>query len=166
MLCTEGVPKPVDLNMDQLSSGAWGTIVSIPVTFICAGNRRKEQNLTKKTVGFDWGAGAVGNSVWTGVRLCDLLAAVGITRASKEHRYVHFEGPLGELPQGKTGSYGTSIDIGWALDRERDVLLAFKQNGELLLPDHGFPLRTLLPGCIGGRMIKWLTSMWVRMQKL
>ncbi|CAJ1357502.1 unnamed protein product [Effrenium voratum] len=156
-----GVPKPVDLNMDQLSSGEWGTIVSIPVTFICAGNRRKEQNLTKKTVGFDWGAGAVGNSVWTGVRLCDLLAAVGITCASKEHRYVHFEGPLGELPQGKTGSYGTSIDIGWALDRERDVLLAFKQNGELLTPDHGFPLRTLLPGCIGGRMIKWLTSMWV-----
>ncbi|CAK9065454.1 Nitrate reductase [NADH] (NR), partial [Durusdinium trenchii] len=156
-----GVPKPVNLSMEQIASGEWGTIVSIPVTFICAGNRRKEQNMTKKTVGFDWGAGAVGNSVWTGVRLCDLLAAVGITRPSKEHRFVHFEGPLGELPQGKTGSYGTSIDLGWALDRERDVLLAFKQNGELLTPDHGFPLRTLLPGCIGGRMIKWLSSMWV-----
>jgi len=74
---------------------------------------------------------------------------------------VHFQGPLGELPQGKDGSYGTSIDIGWALDRERDVLLAFKQNGQLLTPDHGFPLRTLLPGCIGGRMIKWLCNMHV-----
>lgn len=156
-----GVPKPIDLSMEQIASGEWGSIVSMPVTFICAGNRRKEQNMTKKTVGFDWGAGAVGNSVWTGVRLCDVLAAVGITRPSKEHRFVHFEGPLGELPQGKTGSYGTSIDLGWALDRERDVLLAFKQNGELLTPDHGFPLRTLLPGCIGGRMIKWLSSMWV-----
>jgi len=51
--------------------------------------------------------------------------------------------------------------MGWALDRERDVLLAFKQNGELLTPDHGAPLRTLLPGCIGGRMIKWLCKMWV-----
>ena len=40
------------------------------------------------------------------------------------------------------------------------MLLAFKQNGELLTPDHGFPLRTLFPGCIGGRMIKWLCSMW------
>ena len=119
------------------------------------------RNMTKKTVGFDWGAGAVGNSVWTGVRLCDLLKHLGITKPSKQHRFVHFEGPLGELPQGKTGSYGTSIDIGWALDRERDVLLAFKQNGELLAPDHGAPLRTLLPGCIGGRMIKWLTAMWV-----
>ena len=112
-------------------------------------------------MGFDWGAGAVGNSVWTGVRLCDLLRHLGITRPTKEYRFVHFEGPLGELPQGKTGSYGTSIDIGWALDRERDVLLAFKQNGEPLTPDHGAPLRTLLPGCIGGRMIKWLTAMWV-----
>lgn len=57
-----GVPKPVELNMDhQRASGEWGTIVSMPVTFICAGNRRKEQNMTKKTVGFDWGAGAVGN---------------------------------------------------------------------------------------------------------
>ena len=99
-----GVPKPVELNMDQIASGEWGAIVSMLVTFICAGNRRKEQNMTKKTVGFDWGAGAVGNSVWTGVRLCDLPAAVGINRPSREHRFVHFEGPLGELPQGKTGS--------------------------------------------------------------
>ena len=41
-----GVPKPCELNMDQLASGEWGNIVSIPVTFICAGNRRKEQSLT------------------------------------------------------------------------------------------------------------------------
>eukprot|EP00449_Zooxanthella_nutricula_P024347 CAMPEP_0198549620 /NCGR_PEP_ID=MMETSP1462-20131121/73186_1 /TAXON_ID=1333877 /ORGANISM="Brandtodinium nutriculum, Strain RCC3387" /LENGTH=112 /DNA_ID=CAMNT_0044280207 /DNA_START=4 /DNA_END=338 /DNA_ORIENTATION=+ len=112
--------------------------------------------MTKKTIGFNWGCAAVGNSVWTGVRLCDVLAYVGIERQSREHRFVHFEGPLGELPQGETGAYGTSIDMGWALDRERDVLLAFKQNGEVLTPDHGAPLRTLLPGCIGGRMIKWL----------
>ena len=46
-----GVPKPMELSMEQIASGEWGTIVSIPVTFICAGNRRKEQNLTKKTVG-------------------------------------------------------------------------------------------------------------------
>ena len=40
-----GVPKPCELTMDQLASGEWGNIVSFPVTFICAGNRRKEQNL-------------------------------------------------------------------------------------------------------------------------
>lgn len=160
-LVIEGVPRPCELTMEELASGKVGEIVSIPVSFICAGNRRKEQNMTKKTIGFNWGSGAIANSIWTGVRLCDLLAYVGIPKASAKHRFVHFEGPLGELPQGKTGSYGTSIDMGWAMDRERDVLLAFKQNGELLTPDHGAPLRTLLPGCIGGRMIKWLCKMWV-----
>lgn len=156
-----GVPKPCELSMDDLASGKVGPVVSIPVTFICAGNRRKEQNMAKKTIGFNWGPAAVGNSVWTGVRLCDVLAYLGIIRASKAHQYVHFEGPKGELPQGETGSYGTSISMGWALDRERDVLLAFMQNGERLTPDHGAPLRTVLPGCIGGRMIKWLTHMSV-----
>jgi nitrate reductase (NAD(P)H) len=157
-----GVPGGgCELSMADITSGKFGPMVSIPVTFICAGNRRKEQNMVKKTIGFNWGCAAVANSVWTGVRLCDVLAALGITKVTEQHRYVHFEGPVGELPQGETGVYGTSIDMGWALDRERDVLLAFKQNGEPLTPDHGAPLRTLLPGCIGGRMIKWLCKMWV-----
>lgn len=158
--CTS-VPRPCDLTMDELASGKIGEVVTLAVTFICAGNRRKEQNMVKKTLAFSWGPAAVANSIWTGVRLCDVLAYLRIMKASNEHRYVHFEGPDGELPQGKTGSYGTSIDISWALDRERDVLLAFKQNGELLTPDHGFPLRTLLPGCIGGRMVKWLVKLSV-----
>lgn len=162
LLEVSGVPSgEKSLSMADLMSGEFGPQVSIPVTFICAGNRRKEQNMTKKTIGFNWGCAAIGNTVWTGVRLCDLLNALGIKKVSKEHRFVHFEGPEGELPQGDRGVYGTSIDMGWALDRERDVLLAFKQNGELLTPDHGAPLRTLLPGCIGGRMIKWLCRMWV-----
>lgn len=38
-----------------------------------------------------------------------------------------------------------------------DVMLCYKMNGELLPPDHGFPLRVLVPGCIGGRSVKWLT---------
>jgi len=161
-LQVSGIPAgTLELSMADLMSGKYGPQVSVLVTHICAGNRRKEQNMTKKTIGFNWGCAAVANTVWTGVRLCDVLAALGITKVSKEHRYVHFEGPESELPQGDRGVYGTSIDMGWALDRERDVLLAFKQNGELLTPDHGAPLRTLLPGCIGGRMIKWLCKMWV-----
>jgi len=153
--------EPVHLVMDDLVAGKYGPVVSFPVTFICAGNRRKEQNMTKKTIGFNWGAGGVANSVWTGVRLCDVLKTLGISKVSKQERYVHFAGPLGELPAGETGEYGTSIDMGWALDQERDVLLAFKQNGEWLTPDHGFPLRTLLPGVIGGRMVKWLSTIKV-----
>ena len=43
--------------------------------------------------------------------------------------------------QGGPGSYGTSIDMETALDPTSDVILAYKQNGEYLHPDHGFPLR-------------------------
>jgi len=156
-----GVPQSRDFSMDELASGRVGEVVSIPVTFICSGNRRKEENMVKKTIGFNWGPAGVGNSVWTGVRLCDLLAYVGVSRPSKAHQYVHFEGPDGELPKGETGSYATSITIAWALDKERDVMLAFKQNGEWLLPDHGFPLRNVLPGATGARMIKWLSRIIV-----
>ena len=38
----------------------------------------------------------------------------------------------------------------------RDILLAYKMNGELLPPDHGYPIRLIVPGCIGGRSVKWL----------
>lgn len=42
-----------------------------------------------------------------------------------------------------------------------DVILAYKMNGEWLSPDHGFPLRVIVPGCIGGRSVKWLTKISV-----
>ncbi|KAJ9557525.1 hypothetical protein OSB04_012139, partial [Centaurea solstitialis] len=43
-----------------------------------------------------------------------------------------------------------------AMDPARDIILAYMQNGEKLLPDHGFPVRMIIPGFIGGRMVKWL----------
>ena len=81
------------------------------------------------------------------MQLCDVLAYVGITRPSKLHRFVCFKGPEGELPQGKTGSYGTSMNMGRALDRKRAVPLAFR-TGERLTPDHGYPPRTLLQAAL------------------
>lgn len=49
--------------------------------------------------------------------------------------------PAGELPKGDDGSYGTSMPLWKALDISQDVILAYKQNGRLLTPDHGYPLR-------------------------
>ena len=39
-----------------------------------------------------------------------------------------------------------------------DILIAYEANGEKLQPDHGYPVRLIIPGYIGGRMIKWLTT--------
>ncbi|KAM0926859.1 hypothetical protein ACQ4PT_003036 [Festuca glaucescens] len=47
------------------------------------------------------------------------------------------------------------------MDPARDVILAYMQNGEPLAPDHGFPVRLIVPGFIGGRMVKWVKRILV-----
>ena len=54
------------------------------------------------------------------------------------------------------GPYGTSLPANRIMSEHYDVMLAYKMNGEILPPDHGFPIRILIPGCIGGRSVKWL----------
>jgi nitrate reductase (NAD(P)H) len=75
-------------------------VVTIPITLVCAGNRRKEQNVVQKSLGFSWGAGGVSTALFTGVRLCDVLKYVQPERGAK---HVVFEG-ADQLPN---GPYGT-----------------------------------------------------------
>ncbi|KUI68193.1 Nitrate reductase [NADPH] [Cytospora mali] len=127
--------------------------VTYPVTLVCAGNRRKEQNVVRKTNGFSWGAAGLATALWTGVPLDVLLAkAKPLIRGGRRARYVCFEGAE-RLPN---GHYGTSIKLAWAMDPARGVLVAHGMNGEALTPDHGKPLRIIVPGQIGGRSVKWL----------
>lgn len=56
---------------------------------------------------------------------------------------------------------GTSLTMHYAMDDANDVLIAYKQNGRWLTPDHGFPVRIIIPGFIGGRMVKWLEEITV-----
>ena len=67
--------------------------------FVRAGNRRKEQNIVKKSVGFNWGPSAVSTTYWTGFRLSDLLKHCGAKTPLEGARYVHFKGVEKELPQ-------------------------------------------------------------------
>ena len=66
------------------------------------GNRRKEQNIVKKSVGFNWGPSAVSTTYWTGVRLCDLLKHCGARSPLEGAGYVHFRGVQKELPQARS----------------------------------------------------------------
>lgn len=75
-------------------------VVTIPVTLVCAGNRRKEQNIIQQSLGFSWGAGGVSTALFTGVYLADVLAHV---QPVKGARHVVFEG-ADALPN---GPYGT-----------------------------------------------------------
>ncbi|CAN6299375.1 unnamed protein product [Urochloa humidicola] len=142
------VRHPARLTMDDLATAF--PAAELPVTLVCSSNRRKEQNMARQTLGFNWGPGAVSTSLWRGARLRDVVrrrcggALPGAT-------HVCFEG-ADDLPGGGGCQYGTSI----TLERAMDVILAYMQNGELLLPDHGFPVRVIVPGCTAGRMVKWL----------
>nr|CAD1827129.1 unnamed protein product [Ananas comosus var. bracteatus] len=147
------VKRPLRLTMDQLVHDF--PRVELPVTLVCAGNRRKEQNMVRQTVGFNWGPGAISTSVWRGARLVDVLRRCGIVGRKHGALNVCFEGAE-DLPGGGGSKYGTSLRREVAMDPSRDVMLAYMQNGQLLAPDHGFPVRVIIPGFIGGRMVKWL----------
>ncbi|RZB69349.1 nitrate reductase [NADH] 2-like [Glycine soja] len=126
-----------------------------PATLVCSGNRRKELNIMKPTSGSSNTAGSASTSVWRGIPLRHVLRRCGILARAKGALHVCFEGAE-DLPGGGGSKYGTSISRDLAMDPTRDVILAYMQNGEHIPPDHGFPVRLIIPGFIGGRMVKWL----------
>jgi len=151
------VNRPMTISMAELVQLP---TVNVPVTLQCAGNRRKEQNLIQKGIGFNWGCAAASTSIWTGVPILALLEHVGIKSQEEGANWINFWGPKDEVPQGDT-TYGASHSREAMMNPARPVMLAFMMNGELLHPDHGYPVRLLIPGYIGGRMIKWLTKITV-----
>ncbi|XP_034675158.1 nitrate reductase [NADH]-like [Vitis riparia] len=156
------VKRRETFTMDQLMNSFPRR--EFPVTLVCAGNRRGEQKMIKQTKGFYWGAAAVSTSVWVGVRLRDVLKRCGIMSRKQGGLNVCFEGAE-DLPGGGGYKYGTSIKKEIAMDPARDIILAYMQNGERLSPDHGFPVRMIIPGFIGGRMVKWLKRIIVTRQE-
>lgn len=165
-------------SMEDLTSF---NAINIAVALACDGNRRKELNLIKKSKGFNWGPGAISCAYWKGPLLRDVLLDAGVpemlalTRApknrdnshgncdsnseskSKSRYWVNFEGS-DELSEGR---YATSIPFDYAMALHNDVMLAYAMNGSPLPPDHGYPLRLIIPGYVGGRCVKWLRRIWI-----
>ncbi|XP_063808681.1 sulfite oxidase, mitochondrial isoform X2 [Pseudophryne corroboree] len=143
--------KPLNLSLNELKTKF--PRYEITATLQCAGNRRAEINAVKPVKGLDWDIAAISTARWAGARLRDVLLYAGYTEDTPNAHHVHFEG----LDQDITGTnYGASISFKRAMSKENDVLLAYEMNGEELPRDHGFPLRTIVPGVVGARNVKWL----------
>ncbi|KAI9374961.1 hypothetical protein BJX61DRAFT_215469 [Aspergillus egyptiacus] len=141
------VEKPLVLSFKQILQEY--DQITAPITLVCAGNRRKEQNTVRKSKGFSWGSAGLSTALFTGPMMADIIKSAKPLRKAK---YVCMEG-ADKLPN---GYYGTSIKLNWVMDPNRMIMLAHKMNGEDLRPDHGRPLRAVVPGQIGGRSVKWL----------
>lgn len=131
---------------------------TVMVTLQCAGNRRDQLIEVAPIPGeVPWQSGAIGNEVWSGARLSDVLQTAGLIDGAE---YVEFMGADDVYRKNENVGFGGSIPLEKALSA--DVLLAYEMNGEPLAPTHGFPLRTIVPGYIGARSVKWLSRIMVQ----
>ncbi len=150
------VARPLDLSLAELRARFEAHTVAAVMQ--CAGNRRADLQPVRKTTGDPWHAGAIGHAEWTGVSLAKLLHAAGVAEAPGLH--VAFAACDDMEIEGTPCRYRVSIMLEKAL--EPDVLVAWAMNGETLTPEHGYPLRIVVPGFAGVRSAKWLTAITVR----
>ena len=150
------VATPLTLTLADLRG--WFPERTVAAVMQCAGNRRADMWKVRPVTGDPWAPGAIANAVWTGVSLADVLQAAGARDRPDLH--VAFSS-LDACDVGdKHFHYGASIPMPKAMSPE--VLLAYAMNGEPLAPEHGFPLRVVVPGFAGVRSPKWLAGIEVR----
>jgi len=121
--------------------------VEIAAVCQCAGNSRGFFN--QRVPGGQWGNGAMGNALWKGVRLRDLLAKAGLSADAIQVRFNGMETPVAS----GTPDFLKSLNVDDALSEQ--VLVAYAMNGEALPLLNGFPLRLVVPG--------WYATYWIKM---
>ncbi|MFD9910481.1 sulfite oxidase, partial [Streptomyces sp. NPDC059063] len=146
----EGGPREFTLaDLERLPSVTRTAFVE------CAGNGRSlfGSQQGRPVPGTAWTLGAIGQARWRGARLADVLRRAGLARHAVD-----------VMPRGLDDSYVTAdgtdlgrvrrpLPVAKALD---DVLLAYEMNGEPLPPDHGHPVRVLVPSWVGIASVKWV----------
>jgi DMSO/TMAO reductase YedYZ molybdopterin-dependent catalytic subunit len=145
------VRAPLTLTLADVRAGPG---VSLPVTLECSGNGRAR--FAPRPISQPWLHEAVGTAEWTGTPLAPVLERAGVKDGAVE---VVFTGRDRGVQGGIEQDYEFSVPIDEALRPE--VLLAYEMNGLPLPPQHGFPLRVIVPGWYGMTHVKWLKRITV-----
>jgi DMSO/TMAO reductase YedYZ molybdopterin-dependent catalytic subunit len=138
---------PFTLTMDEIRALPQ---VTRPVTMECAGNGRA--GISPRSFSMPWLYEAVGTSEWTGTPLAPLIARA---RARQPVQDFAFTGADFGFDRGQPHFFGRSLTPDELA--ELDVMLVWGMNGAPLLPQHGAPLRLIVPGWYGMASVKWLT---------
>jgi DMSO/TMAO reductase YedYZ molybdopterin-dependent catalytic subunit len=141
------VDRPLELRLEDLRARPRRTI---PVTLECAGNGRAR--LTPRPLSNPWLLEAIGTAEWTGTPLAALLEEAGVHGDAAE---LVFTGADHGVQGGEEHAYQRSLSLAEA--RRPEVLLVDEMNGAPLQPQHGFPLRLVVPGWYGMTSVKWLS---------
>ncbi len=128
--------------------------VEVTAVCQCSGNRRGLSS--PHVAGVEWGVGAMGNAVWSGIRLKDVLAKVGVKPGALELGMAGAGGP----PLPMTPAFLKSLPISKAMSD--DVILAFAMNHQPIPHFNGFPLRLIVPGWTATYWTKHLTHLDIR----
>jgi DMSO/TMAO reductase YedYZ molybdopterin-dependent catalytic subunit len=147
------VERPFELSFDEL--------LRLPARSVtcfveCAGNGRGffKDVMGKVASGTQWRQGAIGVAEWTGVPLGAVLEMARVRRDTPRDI-------LNVLVEG-LDSVKVNRPMSLAKALEDDTLLAYAFNGEAVPPDHGFPVRAIVPGWVGINNIKWVGRIEVR----
>jgi sulfane dehydrogenase subunit SoxC len=141
------VERPLNLSLGELQRRPW---VTSRVLLECAGNGRAR--LDPRPVSQPWLLEAVGTAEWTGTPLAPLLQEAGVSPDAVD---VVFTGADHGVERGVEQDYQRGLGLPEAMRPE--ALLVWAMNGAPLPPQHGAPLRLVVPGWYGMAQVKWLT---------
>jgi DMSO/TMAO reductase YedYZ molybdopterin-dependent catalytic subunit len=141
------VERPLELTLADLRARPRTTI---PVTLECAGNGRAR--LHPRPLSNPWLYEAIGTAEWGGTPLAPILEEAGIRAEAQE---LVFTGADRGVQGGLEHDYQRSLTV--AELRRPEILLVDEMNGAPLQPQHGSPVRLLVPGWYGMASVKWLT---------
>jgi DMSO/TMAO reductase YedYZ molybdopterin-dependent catalytic subunit len=145
------VERPLTLSLEDVEARPARTLA---VTLECAGNGRAL--LEPRPLSQPWLREAVGTAEWTGTPLAPLLEEAGVSSDAAEVVFTGRDrGIQGEVEH----AYARSLPLDEALRDE--VLLAYEINGQALPPQHGFPVRLVVPSWYGMTHVKWLDEITV-----